>query len=346
MVTRHAWITSLSVLVACADPPISFFDEPRPCELLGEVCPPAIPTQLELVDFDPDGRDEFVILGLEGELVVGNPEDGEVLASARVEVEWGTTLSRCSSADLVFQHTLEQWWLWELTDARIEAADHGVLTGSYACFDLGAGADTIVEVDADLLRVDGVEVGLGLVPPGESLRGLALRPEDESGQRFSLFGFALDENVRMARVDLEAVEVTAAQLWPWGPTRIEVLAVAGRDLVVGGPITLDSGELAIVREIDLASAPATWQVERVSLPWWPQQLVLAQLDDDPEPELLVAPLPISALAIIGVGDSASVQMLELEFEGVDLAAGDVDADGLDEIFAIDPREDRILEVEL
>ena len=131
MVTRHAWITSLSVLVACADPPISFFDEPRPCELLGEVCPPAIPTQLELVDFDHDGRDEFVILGLEGELVVGNPEDGEVLASARVEVEWGTTLSRCSSADLVFQHTLEQWWLWELTDARIEAADGPMVTSVF-----------------------------------------------------------------------------------------------------------------------------------------------------------------------------------------------------------------------
>ncbi|MFV8754262.1 hypothetical protein ACNOYE_27270 [Nannocystaceae bacterium ST9] len=295
------------------------------------------------MDFDHDGAAEFVVIGATGELVVASAATGgEVESTTHVEVGWGG-LSRCSSDDLVFYRASERWWLWRFADARLDAVAQGQSSASFGCFDLGDGADTVVEIDDDSLRVGSISIDLELLPLEDPASSFVVRPEDDSGERFSLFTIGLSERVYVASIDLAAPEVSAKATWVWGPTIIHALAVVGRDLVVAGPVSLDAGELAIVRDVD-PSASDTWQPERIPLPWWPRQLLVAQLDDDEEPELVVAPLPISAIALVGVGAPQTVQMLDLDFEGVDLATGDVDGDGKHEIFAIDPREERIVEI--
>jgi len=99
---------------------------------------------------------------------------------------------------------------------------------------------------------------------------------------------------------------------------------------------------------ELVHAPVIAELERVSLPWRAKFLYVADLDGDGTIEVVVAPMPVTAIAVFGLGGHAPnhLHTLDVPFEGIDIATGDRDGDGIDEIYVLDPRDERIIEIAL
>jgi len=146
-------------------------------------------------------------------------------------------------------------------------------------------------------------------------------------------------------IDLELGSIAGEVSWSLNLGRIDRLAVAGDDIIVAGR-TDSNSELVIVRDVDPA-APVANEIDRVPLPWQATLLETAELDGDAGLEIVVAPMPVTAVAVYGLSDSPTdLTVVELDFEAIDIATGDHDGDGKDEIYALDPRDERIIQIPL
>lgn len=348
---KRLWTCALLGLLGCGEWPSSLADEPRPCELRGEVCPSRVPVLLDLADLDHDGIAEFITAGLGWELSVASRTDaGFDYFSTRVPVERGQ-LSSCSSVDgsgnLVFYRDYlgQQWWLWQLAKGRLELVDSGRdrIQDIVACVDLGAGAEVIVIRDSATLVLS--TQTFELQPAGPSIYAPVVMPS-ANGTTFSLFAsMTFQPGLYVGSFDRSTGEVLHEGILALGLTHHDMLAVAGHTLVVAGRVD-DEPELVIARELD-PSAPVITELERASLPWRPKILKIAELDGDAEIEIVLAARPLTTIAVFGLGEGPNqLHTLELPVEGIDIATGDHDGDGIDEIYLLDPRAERIIELAL
>jgi hypothetical protein len=334
-------------LLGCGESLLSFSEDPRPCEERAEVCPATAPASLELADLDRDGAAEFVTLGFAWELAVASMTDGEyAYVTTRVPVEWGSQLSTCSSGegykDLVMYRHGNQWWLWRLSNGHLEVVDSGRpdLTTTVVCVDLGPGANVIATFDGATLVLP--TATFELQPIHTSMKGLVTMPTGD-GSKFSLFAFAIPTSeLYVASFDLDASSILEETTWSLNLGRIDALAVTRTDVAVAGRLD-GKPELVIVRNVDPA-APVASETVHISLPWQANVLEAAELDGDLDTELVIAAMPGSAVAVVEL--QGDLQILNLGFEAIDIATGDHDGDGVDEIYALDPREERIIEVPL
>jgi hypothetical protein len=302
---RAAGALAICASLSCGgEDPLSFFGDPRPCEVRGEICLASAPILLHLADVDRDGRANVITAGLGWELSVALPTDeGYADITTRVPVGGGE-LSSCSSGegsdDLIFYRDFSSrdWWLWRLSEGRLEVVDAGrhPITTLVACVDLGLGADAIVILHDTTLALP--SISFELQPVETSIQALATMPADD-GSTFSLFATVVSRpELYVGTFDLAAGTILEERSLSLGLTRNDFLAVAGRTLIVTG-LGDDGPELVLARNLD-PEAPEFLEIERVSLPWRARSLELAELDGD----------------------------------------------GKDEIYALDPRLERIFEVEI
>lgn len=338
-------------LLGCGQEPLSFAEEPRPCEVRGEVCPAKTPTLLQVADLENDGIAEFITAGLSWELsIAASTENGFSYVTTHVPVE-RAELSSCSSVegtnDLVFYRnwTSGEWWLWRLSEGRLEVVDSGrhSLETIVACVDLGPGADVIATQEKSTLVLPSFT--FELQPVDTFIYAMATMPSDD-GSTFSLFeGVGLSPDLYYGTFDLNTGEIVQEGWLSLNLTRNNLVAVAGRDLIVAGRVN-DDPELVIVRNLE-PTAPVVEELERVSLPWRARFLEVAELDGDDDIEVVIAPMPVTAVAVFGLTTGQSdLYVLDLPFEAIDIASGDHDGDGKDEIYALDPRDERIVEIKL
>jgi len=235
--------------------------------------------------------------------------------------------------------------LWQLSDGRLEVVDTGrhPLQDIVVCADLGLGPEVIVIQQGATLVLS--TVTFELQPAGPSIYAPVVMPSSDVAV-FSLFaGVSYQPDLYVGTFDLDANEILQDGSLSLGLTRNDMLAVAGRNLIVAGRID-DEPELVIAGDLD-PTAPVITKLERASLPWRPKFLYVAELDGDPGIEVVVAPMPVTAIVVVGLGDGPNqLYTLDLPFEGIDIATGDHDGDGVDEIYVLDPRDERIIEVSL
>lgn len=224
----------------------------------------------------------------------------------------------------------------------MDAGRHSIET-FVACLDIGPGADVIATREGTTLVLPNAM--FELQPVDTSVYAMAAMPSDD-GSTFSLFeGVVLNSDLRVTTINLDTNGVVQEGSLSLDLTRNSLVAVAGRNLIVAGRVD-DDPELVIVRNVD-PTAPAVEELERVSLPWRARFLEISELDGDVDIEVVVAPMPVTAVAIFGFTDGQdSLHVVDLPFEAIDVATGDHDGDGKDEVYVLEPRDERIVEIDL
>lgn len=354
---RRVWCGALSLLAGfgCSDAaPLTVVESPRPCEALAETCPASAPVVLQLGDLDGRDGDDIITIGLAGALSVtfsGNHDRLDIQVDSPVE---GQSLSTCAGVDqteLLYNSGTNRWWRYRAVGDQLEPVEYGGQSAATltACLDLGLGSDVVAQLDQAVLTLPSGDFPLKPNPAAGGVNIVSFAALTAAAGELTVFAAVEHEpDLYVATLDLAAVQVLSDADWAMGLVQLDSVTLAGADLVVTGIAGDDSegyeAELLILRDVD-ANAPLIPAIERFPLPWQASKIQIAELDGDEAPEILVAPMSVSEFVVLGMGEVGEM-IVAVGFDAVDLAAGDRDADGIDEVYVLDLRDERIIQVEV
>lgn len=165
------------------------------------------------------------------------------------------------------------------------------------------------------------------------------------------FALSLTNEMRIIDIDLEQAQLIADQSWELATTESAPFAlaqadadasVAGPELIIFSATLPDGGEVRVFYGAG-AGDPDSFASQASQVPLRSRKIVVGQLDQDPQHELLVVPFPATELVRVDVTEQG---LVTTSIEGgqllMDVATGDVDGDGVDEILGLDVSAERVV----
>ncbi len=342
-------LLSLSVLALGCEAGVDVldFDVDPTCEAPAW-CAAPLPVRLVAADLDGDGRIELATVGLGLALTVIQIEDAGVeLLERDVQVELAPELRACdleAGMSLLLDNDIE-YRLYRVTADDINLVAREPAPGRLRCVRFAAGEpERIVFVEESQIHIDDQSFSF------EPVYG----PDDfvviPAGTYDRFFLLASDGLIRIVDVDRSSGVTLAEQTWELATGEAAPTALAQADVDPNTPgaelivavATLPSGSQVRIFSGAQTGAPQGFASSTVAIPFWSDRMIAGQLDADPQAELVIeAELPTELARVDVVDGEPEVELLEAGGSVVDVAMGDVDGDGVQEILLLDATVEQV-----